>query len=169
VGTGRSWGRLHLRPARSVGADRVVSLPRLRGPGLEGVPADAEGFIETRGDGRVAGLDDVYAIGDATTFPVKQGGVACQQADNVAGIIAADVGRRHATEPFEPVLLAQLWDDERGRGLSTHLAGGRPAGPGATWRTADLWPWHHKVSCRFLASFLEEAVGGGRKGPVRRG
>ena len=33
------------------------------------------------------GANDVYAAGDATTFPIKQGGLATQQADAVAGSI----------------------------------------------------------------------------------
>ena len=34
--------------------------------------------------GRVPGAEDVYAAGDITTFPVKQGGLAAQQADVAA-------------------------------------------------------------------------------------
>jgi sulfide:quinone oxidoreductase len=159
VETRWSWGRLHLRPAGSVAVERVVGLPRLRGPWIAGVPADADGFMKTHSDGRVVGLRDVYAIGDATTYPVKQGGVGCQQADLVAGAIAAEAGGRDLPPPVEPALRAQLWDDERGRGLAIDLADGRPVGEGKTWRTAALWPWHHKVSCRFLSPFLEDLVG----------
>jgi sulfide:quinone oxidoreductase len=41
---------------------------------------------------RVEGLEDVYAAGDLTTFPIKQGGLAAQQADVVAQTIAASLG-----------------------------------------------------------------------------
>jgi len=37
-------------------------------------------------------IDDVYAAGDATDFPVTHGGLAAQQADSVAAAIAAAVG-----------------------------------------------------------------------------
>ena len=40
----------------------------------------------------VAGLEDVYAVGDATSFPIKQGGLATQQADAAAAAIAAAAG-----------------------------------------------------------------------------
>ena len=40
-------------------------------------------------DRRVRGLDDVYAAGDITNFPVKQGGIATQLADAAAEAIAA--------------------------------------------------------------------------------
>jgi sulfide:quinone oxidoreductase len=42
--------------------------------------------------GRVDALEDVYAAGDLTTCPIKQGGLAAQQADAVAQTIAASLG-----------------------------------------------------------------------------
>ena len=85
-----------------VEADQIVSLPLVRGPRLPGVPADDFGLIPIDGYGRVTGLAHVYAIGDATDYPIKQGGIACQQADTVAAHIA---GR---AERFEPRLGAIL-------------------------------------------------------------
>ena len=38
------------------------------------------------------GLDDVYCAGDAADFPVKQGGLATQQADAIAEHVAAAAG-----------------------------------------------------------------------------
>ena len=153
-----SLGRLHLRPAGSVAADRVVSLPSVRGPRVSGVPSDPDGFIPTDRSGRVVGLDDVYAVGDATDFPVKQGGVGCQHADAVAARIAAETAGLPDPVPVEPVLRAQLWDDERGRGLLAVLPGGHAARDGTTWRTADLWPWHQKIACRFLMPVLDDLL-----------
>ena len=46
---------------------------------------------------RVRGVERVYAAGDATTFALKQGGLATQQADAAAEAIAADLGARGAT------------------------------------------------------------------------
>jgi sulfide:quinone oxidoreductase len=56
------------------------------------VPADERGFIPVDEHGRVTSLTDVYAAGDATTSPMKQGGLACQQADAVAEVLAAATG-----------------------------------------------------------------------------
>src|SRR5215211_4014013 len=72
-----SPGWLDVSPGdRSVAVDRIVTEPRLAGPSLRGIPARRNGFIHTDAHGRVPGLDDVFAAGDATTFPVKQGGPA---------------------------------------------------------------------------------------------
>ena len=46
---------------------------------------------------RVDGVDHVHAAGDAADFPVKQGGLACQQADTVAEHIAARVVAGHSS------------------------------------------------------------------------
>ena len=63
-------------------------------------PADVRGIHPRRPHGRVTGLSDVYAAGDITTFPVKQGGIAAQQAEAAAEAIAAaagvDVTRGHS-------------------------------------------------------------------------
>jgi sulfide:quinone oxidoreductase len=88
--------------------DRVITLPRLEGPSLPGLPHDKHGFIPVDSHGRVSGLDDVYAAGDATTFPLKQGGLAAQQADAVAEMIAAELGVPITPKPFHPVLRGLL-------------------------------------------------------------
>jgi len=64
-------GRLLVTPGEPVAADRVVALPVLEGPRLPGVPRDAGGFIPTDPYGRVEGLADVYAAGDATTMDME--------------------------------------------------------------------------------------------------
>jgi sulfide:quinone oxidoreductase len=54
-----------------------VALPELYGPSMPGVPKrDSHGFIPVDGCMRVEGLSAVFAAGDATSFPVKHGGVA---------------------------------------------------------------------------------------------
>src|SRR5215211_4006559 len=72
-------GVLTLGGGEQMPADQVVALPRLQGPVIEGLPTDADGFIATDDFGAVVGLPDVYAVGDATTFAIKQGGLAIQQ------------------------------------------------------------------------------------------
>jgi sulfide:quinone oxidoreductase len=91
-----------------VRADRVVTLPRLEGPAIPGLPADRHGFIPADSHGRVRGVDGVYAAGDATAFPLKQGGLAAQQADAVAESIAAELGAPITPKPFSPVLRGLL-------------------------------------------------------------
>ena len=101
VSAGTVWLPGHSRG--SLSADRIVSLPLARGPRIPGVPATGlYGLIPVDPYGRVDGLPDAYATGDATDFPIKQGGIACQQADAVAAHIAARHGAAVAPTPFEP-------------------------------------------------------------------
>jgi len=88
--------------------DRVITLPILEGPSLPGLPHDRHGFIPVDSHGRVQWLDDVYAAGDVTAFPLKQGGLAAQQADAVAEAIAAGLGVAVTPQPFRPVLRGLL-------------------------------------------------------------
>ncbi len=101
-------GRLELEGGGHLRADRVVSLPRLKGPALAGLPHDDEGFIPVDDHGRVRGVDGVYAAGDCTAFPMKQGGLAAQQADAVAESIAFDLGAAVEATPFTAVLRGLL-------------------------------------------------------------
>ena len=101
-------GELLLVADGIVVADRVVALPRLQGPRIGGVPQTFEGFIPVDLHGRVTGMSDVYAAGDITTFPVKQGGIAAQQAEAAAEAIAAAAGVDVTPRPFRPVLRGLL-------------------------------------------------------------
>ena len=75
-------------------ADKLVALPRLTGPEIAGLPHTRDGFLPTDARGRVDGVDDVYAAGDCTNYPIKQGGLAAQQADLVVeGLVARLQGR----------------------------------------------------------------------------
>ena len=104
--------RAHTATAQClIGTDRVVTVPTLHGPAIEGLPHAAYGFLPVDAHGRVLGVDDVYAAGDATDFAVKQGGIACQQADAAAEAIAAHAGVEIDPAPFEPVLSALLLTD----------------------------------------------------------
>jgi sulfide:quinone oxidoreductase len=84
--------------------DRIVTLPSVDGPRLEGLPHDAHGFLVIDQHGRVRGVHGVYAAGDVTHHPVKQGGLACRQADAAAEAIAAHAGAAIKPGRYEPVL-----------------------------------------------------------------
>ena len=137
---------------RLVEAEAVVALPALRGPALRGVPADAHGFIPTDEHGRVRGLEAVYAAGDATAFPVKQGGLAAQQADAVAEAVAASFGAPLTPRPFRPVLRGLLITGGEDRFLRAGLGGGE--GDGTTGGTAS-WSPPTKVAGLYLAPYLD--------------
>jgi sulfide:quinone oxidoreductase len=151
-------GELLLVADGIVVADRVVALPRLQGPWIGGIPQTFEGFVPVDVHGRVSGLMDVYVAGDITTFPVKQGGIAAQQAEAAAESIAAAVGAYVVPRPFRPVLRGLLLTGDGPRYLRGELAGGvgeSEASPEPLW-----WP-PAKIVGRYLAPFLARVAGMG--------
>jgi sulfide:quinone oxidoreductase len=104
-----SSGAIDLRPTgERIDVDRVVTVPVLSGPMIDGLPHDHAGFLPVDGHGRVLAAPAVYAAGDVTDFTIKQGGIACQQADAAAEAIAADAGVAIEPAPFVPVLRGLL-------------------------------------------------------------
>ena len=138
---------------RELLADRVVALPRLEGPAPQGVPHDPEGFIAVDQHGAVRGAAAIFAAGDGTSFAVKQGGIAAQQADAAAHAIAARAGVDVEPRPFRPVLRGRLLTGAGSRYLHQGLVGGE----GDTSRaSADaLWWPPTKVAAPYLAPYLE--------------
>jgi sulfide:quinone oxidoreductase len=151
---GWRWGQPELMAGGTLQADRVIALPVLRGPSVEGLPADAHGFVRTASDGSVPGAADVWAVGDGSTFPVKQGGIACQQADSVAAAIARRLGIDVEELPFQPTLRGWVWDGDGGKFLRADLGGGRTESPGVAEDSPLWWPVA-KVAGRFLGPFLQ--------------
>ena len=152
----RRDGALMLQTEGPIGADRVVAVPQLRGRRITGVPAGRYGFVPTHADGQVDGIEDVYAAGDATTFPVKQGGLAAQQADRIAHAIAA----RGAASTKEPraghVLRARLSGGRTPVILRTELdAWGRPGASQVEHVDKRAATSANKVLARYLTPYLE--------------
>jgi sulfide:quinone oxidoreductase len=145
-------GRLHVIGSEPIEADRVLTLPRLKGRPLEGVPQDADGFIETDDLGRVEGVPHVYAAGDITRFPIKQGGLAAQQADAVAEAIAAEAGADVSATPFEPVLRGLMLTGRRPAFMRAELTGGH--GDTSVVASDPLWWPSGKVAARYLGPYL---------------
>src|SRR5436190_2461133 len=150
-------GELRLVPEGTLAADRVVALPRLRGPRIDGLPQTVEGFLPVDAHGQVHGLADVYAAGDITSFPVKQGGIATQQADAAAEMIAANAGADITPQPFRPVLRGLLLTGRRPRYLRHELTGG--AGDASSASPEPLWWPPAKIVGRYLAPFLGAFAG----------
>ena len=145
-------GHLVVDPGgRRIDVNRVITLPRLEGLQIPGVPADADGFVPVDPHGRVTGLAGVYAAGDGTAFPIKQGGLATQQADAVAETIAAAAGAPIEPEPFRPILRGMLLTGGDNRFLRSAVAGG---GGDARVASHALWWPPSKIAGRYLAPFL---------------
>jgi sulfide:quinone oxidoreductase len=147
---------LSLAPGDPVEAARFVTLPRLEGVPVAGLPQDAEGRLETDLHGRVIGVPGVYAAGDITAFPVNQGSVAAQQADAVAETIAAEAGAPVDARPFAPVLSGILLTGREPLHLSAPLEGGH--GSTTTVARDALWSPATKVAARHLGPFLTALV-----------
>ena len=149
-----SAGELRLAD-RSLRADRVVALPRLFGPAIPGLPCDADGFLPTDGGARVEGLERVYAAGDATTSPLKQGGIAAHQADVAAQAIAQAAGGRVDPTPLRPVLRAVLFTGGKPLYMRRRLADpADPHGDRAAVADHPFWWPPDKIAGRYLAPFL---------------
>jgi len=145
-------GHITIRPGdETVQVDRIVALPILEGLGIDGLPSDEHGFVPIDDRGRVRGLTDVYAAGDGADFPVKQGGLACQQADAIAQYLAAQAGAPVEPRPFRPVLRGKLLTGRGSEFLRTALHGG--AGPSEASDFA-LWYPPTKVSGHYLSQWL---------------
>jgi sulfide:quinone oxidoreductase len=147
-------GSLELDPPGGIVADRVVALPWLEGPPLRGVQQDMHGFVEVDEHGAVTGEDDLYAAGDLTSFPVKQGGIAAQQADAAAEAMAARAGVAIEPTPFRPVLRGLLLT-----GMEPRFLRGDAETGGSLVDTEPLWWPPAKIVGRHLAPFLAEQLG----------
>jgi sulfide:quinone oxidoreductase len=105
-----------------------------------------------------------------TSFPVKQGGLAAQQADAIAADIAAQLGLRPATDPPAPVLRARLIGGARPAALHATLgADGRALDARLDTAPDPLIgeaPPRAKVFGRFLTPYLAgRAADGGAPSP----
>jgi sulfide:quinone oxidoreductase len=149
-------GVLLLSPGdRRLEAGGIVALPLIEGPAIPGVPADDHGFIPIDEHARVPGAADVYAAGDGTTVPIKQGGIATQQADAAAEHIAARAGAPLDPQPFRPVLRGKLLTGEESLHMKHDLTGGTGEGTAAL---DYLWWPPHKISGRYLAAWLGDTT-----------
>jgi sulfide:quinone oxidoreductase len=134
-----------------IAVDRTITLPVPVGPEIDGLPGDEHGFVRVDKHGRVEGLAGVYAAGDVTASPIKQGGLAAQQAVAAAESIAAHHGADLDPEPYRPILRGMLLTGGRERWMRAST-GGTPAEP-RTSLHALWWP-PTKIATRYLAPYL---------------
>ncbi len=133
--------------------DRIVTLPRVTGPAVPGLPAGTGWFVpvderclvkETNGR--------VFAAGDATDFPVKHGGIGAQQADTAAAGIAHLAGVGERPPPLDPVIRGVLLGGDRRLYLAAHVIAG------LGWRSEVYeqppWPAEEKVVAEELGPYL---------------
>lgn len=143
-------GELRLRDGEALDVGAAIALPRIDGPAIPGLPADEHGFIPVDEHLRVVGVESVYAAGDGASFPVKQGGIAAQQADAAAEHIAAVLGEPIEARPFKPVLRGELLTDSDSLKFKHELTGGDEG----TLSPDYLWWPRAKVGARYVAAWL---------------
>jgi sulfide:quinone oxidoreductase len=145
-------GALRLASGETIGADEVVALPELEGPRLAGLPADDSGFIQIDEHARVVGLDDVYAAGDGSDFPIKQGGLAAQQADAAVEMIAARLGAGGKPSASQPLLRGMLLTGIAPTYLRAGITGTFP--DHGELAANPLWWPPTKIAGRYLGPYL---------------
>jgi NADH dehydrogenase FAD-containing subunit len=173
-----------------LGYDVLVAFPPyIASTPFAGLPSDDRGFLRTElASRRVAGHPEIYAVGDAGDFPVKQAFLAFLQADAAASWIAAEV---HGTEPeisFDPVSMCVMEQfdkatlarvplrltgdpkapievrpdangDYRGGSSPAWRAGKKMLGKSVPWRFANGLPFHGGMFWRGVDTGLRAASG----------
>ena len=149
-----SSGEVLINPGeRHLEVDRVVALPELYGPAVRGIPLGENSFIRIDPHCRVPDVECIYAAGDATDFPIKQGGIGSQQADVAAQSIAALAGASVTPERFNPVIHGMLLTNEKPRYLTAHVTGGH--GFSSEITETPAWSPPSKIAAKYLAPYLE--------------
>ena len=142
-------GCVILADGTRVPADAIVALPWSRGPRVAGLPADDGGFIVVDDLGAV-GPEGVFAAGDGTTFPIRQGGVAAQQGAVAAASLARHLGAAAEPASLEPCLRGALPTAQGTLYLEHDLASGA-----ARVSHDPLWDPPHRIAGVRLPSLLE--------------
>lgn len=147
--TGFAHSVVTLASGEPVRADAVITMAELSGNPIPGLPTDDDGFIRVDDLMAVDGLDDVWAVGDATSYAVKQGGLAAQQADTVASVVAGRLGAPVATQTLQPVLRGMLL---------TGVTSAYLRGDGVSSQSAfdPLWWPPTKLAGKYLAPYLAD-------------
>ena len=100
-------------------------------------------------------MEDVFAAGDATSFPIKRGGLAAQQADAVAEAIAASLGVPIVPRSIRPVLRGLLVAD----GVVHYMRASVNGDESAVSESPLWWP-PNRLSGRYLAPYLSALASG---------
>lgn len=140
---------LRMMDGSVIACDRALALPRLEVGWLAGIPQGPHGFISTDLQMGVEGCADVYAAGDASWFPIKQGGLAAQEADVAATAIAAQIDPTVEVPTFRPELRAALLTAAG----PIYLRAGDESEPAAI-SDAPLWWPPTKVAGQLLTPFI---------------
>ena len=134
--------------------DRIVTLPRVVGPAIAGLPAGPDWFLPIDCYCRVPDTEGrVFAAGDVTQSPIKHGGLGAQQADTAAEGIAHVLGMAPRPDPLAPIIRGSLFTGDKRLYLSARVEG-------ALGWTSEVhehppWPLDSKIVAAELGPRLE--------------
>ncbi len=139
--------------AKELKADRIVTLPKITGRAIRGVPAGTRWFVPINERCVVPFTEDrIFAAGDATDFPVKHGGIGAQQADTAAAGIAHLAGLGSRPSPLDPVIRGTLLTGEQPLYVTALLTAG------LGWQSEIYeeppWPAEEKIVAEELGDYL---------------
>ncbi len=102
--------RVHYSGGEELGYDLLVAFPPyVASTVFPGLQADDRGFLATDlASRRVVGHPEVFAVGDAGDFPVKQAFLAFLQADAAAAHVAAELLGKAPQQSFDPVSMCVM-------------------------------------------------------------
>jgi sulfide:quinone oxidoreductase len=133
---------------------RVIALPELYGPSVPGLHVSEHGFIHVNRFCGVPHAGPIFAAGDAVDFPVKQGGLGCQQADVAAESVAKLSGVEIEPRVFNPVIHGVLLTDEHPRYIAAKITGGH--GFASHFSVTPIEGATHKIAAKYLAPYLDK-------------
>ena len=136
-----------------VEAQRIITLPKITGPALRGIPAGRNWSVPIDERCRVQDMDGrVFAAGDATDFIVKHGGIGAQQADLAAAGIAHLAGVGERPPSLQPLIRGKLSTGNDPLYIAAHVT------DGLGWRSEVYeqppWPDDEKIVAEELRRYL---------------
>ena len=110
IATGIDPGQVAFQNGERLAFDLLVTFPPYiaanRYPSL---PSDDRGFIQVAADSRrVKGFENIFTVGDAADFPIKQAFLALLQADAAADHLAAEILGTKPQVDFEPMSMCVM-------------------------------------------------------------
>lgn len=103
-------GKVLFQSGERLAFDLLVSFPPyIAGNRYPTLPADGRGFIQVAADSRrVKSCDEIFAVGDAADFPIKQAFLALLQADAAADHLASEILGAKPKVDFEPMSMCVM-------------------------------------------------------------
>jgi NADH dehydrogenase FAD-containing subunit len=110
VVTGVEPGVVHYQNGERLEFDLLVTFPPyIAARHFGGLPTDDRGFIHVDADSRrVKGHAEIFAVGDAADFPIKQAFLALLQGDAAGEHLAATITGKSAEVNFEPMSMCVM-------------------------------------------------------------